>query len=149
MEKIEEPLRIQREGMAQAQRLQNESANLSAFQFEKQAEVGVEGAKVFGQIGANGAGNLNLGGGLGMNPAGMLAGITSALTLAGIFGISTKGRTGGINIQALSSIFFVLFLICNLVFAFTAVKLALYVIINGILLLIYAVSTYGIIKSRQ
>lgn len=37
------------------------------------------------------------------------AGITSVLTLTGIFGISTKGRTGGINITALSSIFFVLF----------------------------------------
>ncbi|MEE1212728.1 MAG: hypothetical protein UHO11_09560 [Treponema sp.] len=77
------------------------------------------------------------------------AGITSALTLTGIFGISTKGRTGGINITALSSIFFVVFLISNLVFTFTKMKLAPYVIINGILLLIYAVSTYGIIKSRQ
>ena len=77
------------------------------------------------------------------------AGITSALTLTGIFGISTKGRTGGINIRALSSIFFVLFFICNLVFAFTAVKLAPYVIINGILLIIYTIGIYGIVKSRQ
>lgn len=77
------------------------------------------------------------------------AGITSVLTLTGIFGISTKGRTGGINITALSSIFFVLFLICNLVFAFTAVKLAPYVIINGILLLIYAIGIYGIVKSKH
>lgn len=119
MEKMEETLRIQREGMAQAQRLLNESAN------------------------------LNLGGGLGMNPAGMIAGITSALTLTGIFGISTKGRTGGINITALSVIFFVLFLICNLVFAFTAVKVAPYVIINGILLIIYTIQIYGIIKKNS
>lgn len=77
------------------------------------------------------------------------AGITSVLTLTGIFGISTKGRTGGINITALSSIFFVLFLICNLVFAFTAVKLAPYVIINGILLIIYTIGMYGIIKTKQ
>ena len=68
------------------------------------------------------------------------AGITSVLTLTG---------TGGINITALSSIFFVLFLICNLVFAFTAVKVAPYVIINGILLIIYTIGMYGIIKTKQ
>lgn len=88
---MEENLRIQREGMAQAQRLQNESANLSAFQLEKQAEVGVEGAKAFGQMGANGAGNLNLGGGLGMNPAGMMAG----MAMGSAIGQNMAGMVGG------------------------------------------------------
>ena len=88
---MEENLRIQREGMAQAQRLQNESANLSAFQMEKQAEVGVEGAKAFGQMGANGAGNLNLGGGLGMNPAGMMAG----MAMGNAIGQNMAGMVGG------------------------------------------------------
>ena len=133
---MEETLRIQRESMAQAQRLQNETANLSAFQMEKQAEVGIAGANAFGKMGANGAMGINLGNGGIMNPAGILA-------------VSTKGRAGGINIKALSSIFFVVFLISNLVFTFTTIKLVPYIIINGILLLIYAVSTYGIIKSRQ
>ena len=88
---MEETLRIQREGMAQAQRLQNESANLSAFQLEKQAEVGVEGAKAFGQMGAHGAGNLNLGGGLGMNPAGMMAG----MAMGSAIGQNMAGMVGG------------------------------------------------------
>lgn len=88
---MEENLRIQREGMAQAQRLQNESANLSAFQMEKQAEVGVEGAKAFGQMGENGAGNLNLGGGLGMNPAGMMAG----MAMGSAIGQNMAGMVGG------------------------------------------------------
>ena len=88
---MEETLRIQREGMAQAQRLQNESANLSAFQLEKQAEVGVEGAKAFGQMGANGAGNLNLGGGLGMNPAGMMTG----MAMGSAIGQNMAGMVGG------------------------------------------------------
>ncbi|WP_288985342.1 SPFH domain-containing protein [uncultured Treponema sp.] len=88
---MEENLRIQREGMAQAQRLQNESANLSAFQLEKQAEVGVEGAKAFGQMGANDAGNLNLGGGLGMNPAGMMAG----MAMGSAIGQNMAGMVGG------------------------------------------------------
>lgn len=88
---MEENLRIQREGMAQAQRLQNETANLSAFQLEKQAEVGVEGAKAFGQMGENGAGNLNLGGGLGMNPAGMMAG----MAMGSAIGQNMAGMVGG------------------------------------------------------
>ena len=101
---MEETLRIQREGMAQAQRLQNESANLSAFQLEKQAEVGVEGAKAFGQMGANGAGNLNLGGGLGMNPAGMMAGMAmgSAIgqNMAGMVGGMMNGMNQQVSSQA-------------------------------------------------
>ena len=64
-----------------------------------------------------------------------------ALSLIGIMAVSTKRRAGGINIKALSSIFFVFFLISNLVFTFTTIKLAPYIIINGLLLLIYVVST--------
>lgn len=101
---MEENLRIQRESMAQAQRLQNETANLSAFQMEKQAEVGVEGAKAFGQMGANGAGNLNLGGGLGMNPAGMMAGMAmgSAIgqNMAGMVGGMMNGMNQQVSSQA-------------------------------------------------
>ena len=101
---MEETLRIQREGMVQAQRLQNESANLSAFQLEKQAEVGVEGAKAFGQMGENGAGNLNLGGGLGMNPAGMMAGMAmgSAIgqNMAGMVGGMMNGMNQQVSSQA-------------------------------------------------
>lgn len=101
---MEETLRIQRESMAQAQRLQNESANLSAFQLEKQAEVGVEGAKAFGQMGENGAGNLNLGGGLGMNPAGMMAGMAmgSAIgqNMAGMVGGMMNGMNQQVSSQA-------------------------------------------------
>ena len=101
---MEETLRIQREGMVQAQRLQNESANLSAFQMEKQAEVSVEGAKAFGQMGENGAGNLNLGGGLGMNPAGMMAGMAmgSAIgqNMAGMVGGMMNGMNQQVSSQA-------------------------------------------------
>ena len=96
---MEENLRIQREGMAQAQRLQNESANLSAFQLEKQAEVGVEGAKAFGQMGENGAGNLNLGGGLGMNPAGMMAGMAMGSAIGQNMAGMVGGMMNGLNQQ--------------------------------------------------
>lgn len=71
-----ERLRIQREEGQYAQHKQTQSSNLVAFQIEKQAEVGVAGAEALGQMGANGAGNIDLGGsGTGFNPAAMMAGM--------------------------------------------------------------------------
>ena len=71
-----ERLRIQREEGQYAQHKQTQSANLGAFQVEKQAEVGVAGAQALGQMGANGAGDVNIGGssdGTGFNMAAMMA----------------------------------------------------------------------------
>ena len=71
-----ERLRIQREEGQYAQHKQTQNSNLGAFQIEKQAEVGVAGARALGQMGANGAGNIDLGGsGTGFNPAAMMAGV--------------------------------------------------------------------------
>lgn len=71
-----ERLRIQREEGQYAQHKQTQTANLGAFQVEKQAEVGVAGAQALGQMGANGAGDVNIGGsgdGTGFNIAAMMA----------------------------------------------------------------------------
>jgi membrane protease subunit (stomatin/prohibitin family) len=69
-----ERLRIQREEGQYAMHKQTQTANIVAFQVEKQAEVGVEGARALGQMGANGAGDMNLGsGGEGFNMAAMMA----------------------------------------------------------------------------
>lgn len=69
-----ERLRIQREEGQYSLHKQTQSANLGAFQVEKQAEVGVAGAQALGQMGANGAGDVNLsGGGDGFNMAAMMA----------------------------------------------------------------------------
>ena len=76
MENYEETLRIQREEGQYAQRKQTQTANMGAFQVEKQAEVGIAGAEALGQMGANGAGSVDLGGGgTGVNPAAMMAGM--------------------------------------------------------------------------
>ncbi|MDE7284326.1 MAG: SPFH domain-containing protein [Lachnospiraceae bacterium] len=70
-----ESLRIQREEGQYAQHKQTQSANIGAFQVEKQAEVGIAGANALGQMGANGAGDINLSGGegTGFNMAAMMA----------------------------------------------------------------------------
>ena len=74
-EHFEESLRIQREEGQYAQRMQTRTANFGAYQVEKQAEVGVAGANAFGQMNANGVGNVDMGGGMGFNPAAMMAGM--------------------------------------------------------------------------
>ena len=68
-----ERLRIQREEGQYAVHKQTQTANIGAFQVEKQAEVGIAGAEALGRMGENGAGDVNLGGGDGFNMAAMMA----------------------------------------------------------------------------
>lgn len=95
----EETLRAQREEGQYAQHKATQSTNIGAFQIEKQAEVGVAGANALGQMGENGAGNINLGdGGLsGFNPAAMMA----SMAVGGVVGNNIAGAVnniiGGIN----------------------------------------------------
>lgn len=100
-EHYEGTLRIQREEGQYAQHKQTQTANLGAFQVEKQAEVGVAGANALGQMGANGAGNVNFGGGdgTGFNMAAMMA----SMAVGGAVGQNIAGAMnnmmGGINQQ--------------------------------------------------
>lgn len=90
----EERLRIAREEGQYAQHMQTRSANLGAYQTEKQAEVGVAGAEALGQMGANGAGAINMGGdggsGMGFNPAAMMA----SMAVGGVVGQNIAGVMG-------------------------------------------------------
>ena len=88
---LEESLRIQREESQYAQHKQTQTANLGAYQVEKQAEVGVAGANALGQMGANGASDVNLGGGTGLNIAGMAA----SMAIGGVVGQNIAGAMNG------------------------------------------------------
>lgn len=95
-----ERLRIQREEGQYAMHKQTQTANIGAFQVEKQAEVGIAGAQALGQMGANGAGDVNLsGGGEGFNMAAMMA----SMAVGGAVGQNITGAMnnmmGGINQQ--------------------------------------------------
>ncbi|MBE6716175.1 MAG: DUF4339 domain-containing protein [Ruminococcaceae bacterium] len=95
-----ERLRIQREEGQYAQHKQTQSANIGAFQVEKQAEVGVAGADALGQMGANGAGGVNLGGdGTGFNPAAMMAGIALGGAVGQNIAGTMNGMMSGVNQQ--------------------------------------------------
>ena len=76
LENYTETLRIQREESQYAQRMRTRSENLSAYQIEKQAEVGVAGAQALGKMGEHNTGSVNLGGNTGFHPAAMMAGMT-------------------------------------------------------------------------
>lgn len=74
IENYVETMRIQREEGQYAQHMATKSANIGVYQIEKQTEVGVAGAEALGQMGANNAGGVDLGGGgMGFNPAAMMA----------------------------------------------------------------------------
>ena len=93
----EETLRMQREEAQYAQRMQTRTSNFAAYQTEKQAEVGVAGAKAFGQMTANGAGNVDLGGGMGFNPAAMMAGMAMGGAMGQNFAGMVNNAMGGVN----------------------------------------------------
>ena len=93
----EETLRMQREEAQYAQRMQTRTSNFAAYQTEKQAEVGVAGAKAFGQMNANGAGNVDLGGGMGFNPAAMMAGMAMGGAMGQNFSGMVNNAMGGVN----------------------------------------------------
>ncbi|MBQ5883680.1 MAG: SPFH domain-containing protein, partial [Clostridia bacterium] len=97
-----ERLRIQREEGQYAQHKQTQSANFAAFQVEKQAEVGIAGAEALGQMGANGAGGVNLGGGgdsTGFNPAAMMAGMAVGGAVGQNIAGTMNGMMGAMNTQ--------------------------------------------------
>ena len=99
-----ERLRIQREEGQYAQHKATQSTNFAAFQTEKQAEVGIAGANALGQMGANGAGNVNLGegGGTGFNPAAMMAGMAVGGAVGQNMAGMMSGMMSGMNQQPAS-----------------------------------------------
>ena len=70
-ENMEETLRIQREEVQRAQRLQTESNFLGAHALNQQTEVMKTAAESLGKMGSS----MDFGSGGGMNPAGMMAGM--------------------------------------------------------------------------
>lgn len=75
----------------------------------------------------------------------LVGGFVLFATLAGTLAVSF-GR-GSASAKALSAVFFVLFLVEHLIFAFAGFRQAAYIIITGILFLVYALIFYGVAKA--
>lgn len=107
VENYEETLRIKREEGQYAQHKATQTANIGAFQVEKQAEVGVAGAEALGQMGANGAGDISLGGSGdvgGFNMAAMMASMAVGGAVGQNIAGSMNNMMSGINQPAQTNI---------------------------------------------
>ena len=58
------------------------------------------------------------------------SGLCFAVTLSGCLGISIEGKTGNIHFKLISTLFLIVFFICNLFFGFLGMKVAPYIITN-------------------
>jgi hypothetical protein len=76
------------------------------------------------------------------------AGLSLFVTLGGIIAVGAAAGRGGVgNIRALSAVFFVLFLVEQLIFSFVPFRLPPYIITTGILLLVYLLIGYAVGKA--
>jgi hypothetical protein len=77
------------------------------------------------------------------------SGALGFVTLSGVLavGFNVGGSTG--NVRAISILFFIIFLISHSIFSFLPWKLTPYIIINGILFIIYILIGYGVVKALK
>ena len=76
------------------------------------------------------------------------SGLSFFIALGGVFALSSPH--GGIaKIKVTSILFFIALLVEHLIFSFTVIRLAPYVIITGILLLLYVLICYAVIKALK
>lgn len=99
-ENYQETLRVHREEGQYAQHKQTQTSNFAAYQTEAQTQVGVAGAEALGQMGANGAGGVDLGGGgAGFNPAAMMAGMAVGGAIGQNIAGTMNNMMSGTNVQ--------------------------------------------------
>ena len=77
------------------------------------------------------------------------SGVMVFVTLSGIIAVNfgVQGSTG--NVRAISIVFLLVSLISNIIFGLFIDKLAPYVIVNGILLVLYVLIGYSIVKALK
>jgi hypothetical protein len=76
------------------------------------------------------------------------SGLSFLITLGGLLALSSlHGVT--VNIKVTSILFFIGLLIEHIIFSFNGVKLAPYIIITGILIMVYMLVCYGIIRALK
>lgn len=77
------------------------------------------------------------------------SGLCFWLTLSASMGIVFENKRAGVNVKVLSVVFFILFLISNLIFTFITFSTSAYIITNGLLLVLWFLFAYSIVKSKQ
>lgn len=76
------------------------------------------------------------------------SGISLFVTLSGVLAFSSP-HGGSANIKIVSAIFFIIILVEQLIFSFVNISLAPYIIVTGILLLLYFLICYAITRALK
>jgi hypothetical protein len=76
------------------------------------------------------------------------SGLSLFITLGGLLALSAEGRTV-VNIKVTSVLFFIGLLVEHIIFSVTALRLTPYVIITGILLLLFVLISYAVTKALK
>ena len=76
------------------------------------------------------------------------AGISIFITLGSVLALSSPNG-GSLNIKVTALLFFIALLVEHLIFSFTAIGLTPYIIITGILLLLFLMILYGITRALK
>jgi hypothetical protein len=76
------------------------------------------------------------------------SGLSFLITLGGLLALSSP-HGGTVNLKVVSVLFFIGLLIEQIIFSFIGVKLAPYVIITGILIMVYVLVCYGITRALK
>ena len=71
----------------------------------------------------------------------------SLATLATALGVTFNHQGKSVNIKVVSLVFFFFLFICNVIFVRCAFKTPTYIIVNGLLMLIWLLIVYGISKA--
>jgi hypothetical protein len=77
------------------------------------------------------------------------SGLLSLITLSGIFAVNFDARGGTGNVRIISGLFFAISLVSNIIFNFLNFTLPPYIIINGILFLLYILIGYGVTRALK
>jgi len=76
------------------------------------------------------------------------AALSMFVTLGGMIAVSSPNG-GTMNIRVVSGLFFVALLITHIVFSFVSISLPPYVIITGLLLMVYLLICYGVMRALK
>lgn len=82
----------------------------------------------------------------------ILIGVSAVvLTITGVFtlGVSVEGERSAIMVKIVSGIFYAVLLVVNWIFTVVEFTIPLFIIINGILLLLYALVIVSMARTKQ
>ena len=77
------------------------------------------------------------------------AGVSLFVTLGGMFALSSPNRGSIMNVRIVSGLFFIALLAEHIIFSYIGIRFAPYILITGILVLVYLLICYAIIRALK